>query len=562
MLQRDSFERTDHDQYEPKSAFTYRDLRNLSRYNTSCPLRVIGLIDFDAFYAQCETVRLGLPPDQPLVVVQFGFCIAVNYAAKAAGLKRVASPVEAKAKCPDVVLQHVATWREGDPNWAYRKDNKESMTTDKAALDPYRKQSRAAFQLIKSLLPKAPLQKVEKASIDEVFVDLSAQVYQLLLEKYPELVRGINRGDTDERLPMPNISFLDWNEDSIVEIGIEAEEQPIDWDDVALNIGAEIVRNIRAGILDKFKYTCSAGISHNKSVAKLAAGHNKPNKQTVVRRRAVTNLYNEYKFTKIRGLGGKLGAKAVEAFDTDQVSDLLHISQREMRAKLGSESTWLYNIIRGVDHADVVERTLLQSMLAQKTFVPKARGHAQADPWLRIMVGDLIGRLEEQEATSKSRRPRVITLHHSIDGRHGPMRSKQTQIPLGAIINADLLFDMSRNLLVQISQEGPAWPCLVISVAVSNFEDSVSENTNLTSYFTPLNRHQIVDEDVNTLQLKRRRSEDDLDMVGQRTASERTAEPGLYDCPNCHKSVPHAEVLEHLDWHVAVELQNSSSQQT
>ena len=48
-----------------KSQFTYKHLHQLSQSSTTCPLRVIALIDLDAFYAQCEQVRLGLPEDTP-----------------------------------------------------------------------------------------------------------------------------------------------------------------------------------------------------------------------------------------------------------------------------------------------------------------------------------------------------------------------------------------------------------------------------------------------------------------------------------------------------------------
>lgn len=51
-----------------KSRFTYKHLSQLSLSSTSCPLRVIAHIDLDAFYAQCESVRLNLPDDQPLAV--------------------------------------------------------------------------------------------------------------------------------------------------------------------------------------------------------------------------------------------------------------------------------------------------------------------------------------------------------------------------------------------------------------------------------------------------------------------------------------------------------------
>ncbi len=51
-----------------KSKFTYKHLSQLGTSSASCPLRVIAHIDLDAFYAQCEMVRLNLPEDQPLAV--------------------------------------------------------------------------------------------------------------------------------------------------------------------------------------------------------------------------------------------------------------------------------------------------------------------------------------------------------------------------------------------------------------------------------------------------------------------------------------------------------------
>lgn len=42
---------------------------------SSYPLYVIALIDFDAFYAQCETVRLGLSPTLTLAVKQWNAAV-------------------------------------------------------------------------------------------------------------------------------------------------------------------------------------------------------------------------------------------------------------------------------------------------------------------------------------------------------------------------------------------------------------------------------------------------------------------------------------------------------
>jgi DNA polymerase eta len=129
---------THHDDATPLSKFTHRDLRLLSKSSVHSPLRVITLIDFDCFYAQCESVRLGLPPSQPLGVQQFKHVIAMNYAARAAGLKKVTWAEEARKRCPEIVLQHVPTWRPPDTTWRYRDDAVEHMDTDKASLDYYR----------------------------------------------------------------------------------------------------------------------------------------------------------------------------------------------------------------------------------------------------------------------------------------------------------------------------------------------------------------------------------------------------------------------------------------
>src|SRR4051794_25356572 len=103
-----------------KSNFSYRQLQLLSQASVSCPLRCIALIDYDAFYAQCEMVRLGVAETQPLAVQQWQGLIAINYPARDFGLNRHVTVTEAKTKCPEIIVQHVATWREGDDNWAYR----------------------------------------------------------------------------------------------------------------------------------------------------------------------------------------------------------------------------------------------------------------------------------------------------------------------------------------------------------------------------------------------------------------------------------------------------------
>ena len=66
-----------------KSRFAYKHLSQLGLSSTTCPLRVIAHIDLDAFYAQCEGVRLGIAEDQPLAVQVCNNRTLIRWKAKA-----------------------------------------------------------------------------------------------------------------------------------------------------------------------------------------------------------------------------------------------------------------------------------------------------------------------------------------------------------------------------------------------------------------------------------------------------------------------------------------------
>jgi DNA polymerase eta len=91
------------------------------------PLRVIALCDSDAFYAACEQVRLGIDPSRPLVVRQWDALIAVNYPARAFGITRMSNWREALKKCPELIVVHVATFKEGEQAPGYW-DNPDTAT--------------------------------------------------------------------------------------------------------------------------------------------------------------------------------------------------------------------------------------------------------------------------------------------------------------------------------------------------------------------------------------------------------------------------------------------------
>ncbi|KAL9111157.1 MAG: hypothetical protein Q9227_004420 [Pyrenula ochraceoflavens] len=594
-----------------KSRFTFKQFSLLSQSSVHCPLRVIAHIDLDAFYAQCEMVRLGVADDQPLAVQQWQGLIAINYPARKYGLNRHVNITEAKKLCPDLIMQHVATWREGDDQWAYREDSFKHIATDKVSLDPYRLQSRRILATIKESLPPAPLQRVEKASIDEVFLDLSAQVHSELVIRYPELAGPPPYDDPTENLPKPPTTVLDWKADALVDLdSSETEQDDPDWDDIAMLIGSEIVRNVRRLIWEKLKYTCSAGLAQNKMMAKLGSGHRKPNQQTIVRNRAVQHFLSGFKFTKIRNLGGKLGDQVVSTFATDELTELLSIPLEQMKSKIGDDTgSWLYGIIRGEDRSEVNSRTQIKSMLSAKSFRPTINTIEQANKWLRIFSADIYNRLVEEGVVENKRRPKTINLHHRQGGQ---TRSKQLPIPTGRKIDESLLCDLAKTLLGQVIVDGRAWPCANLSLSVGGFEDGVTGNRGIGSFLVRGDEARAVNTANQSAAQdairddgyadKRRRvgevssirnffksestedsdpnfsaDEDDNarhkadrctavmsdngrlsgDVLRERS-SDHTTQVTLntYFCANCNKHVEETKREEHDDWHVAKELQD------
>ncbi|KAF8666698.1 DNA polymerase [Rhizoctonia solani] len=421
--------------------------------------RVIALCDSDAFYASCERVRLNVDPEQPLVVQQWTNLIAVNYPARKFGITRHESIIEARKKCPDLMAVHVATYKEGDSEPQYWEDP--SPTTHKVSLDHYRRESSRVFQLFQDMMPAGG--EIEKASIDEVFIDYTIPVRVLMVERYPELRVPDGPFDLDTPLPSPptridwarldthvipvtkelsadkaevprprtpsitleptpdiidNVlssgslthSSLDPLSTELPEVGSDA---PLTWHDVALSIAAELMRDIRQVIFEKLGYTLSAGIARNKMLA------------------------------KIRFLGGKLGDAMATQFGATTVSELREI---ELGAHLGPslayQPTYTYQptgtirgyaakvwrrVYLGLECSTFKERTALKSMMASKNVRPAITTAEQARHWLAVLSAELTVRLTDARKVNATVWPRTLVLHIR-QGTNAP-RSKQVAFP-------------------------------------------------------------------------------------------------------------------------------------
>jgi nucleotidyltransferase/DNA polymerase involved in DNA repair len=373
--------------------------------------RCVVHLDLDGFYAQCEEKRLGVGPETPLAVQQWGALIAMNYAAKRAGISRMMSAVDAKKACPSLVLAHVETIdASGEVHSAAVEDSRHH----KVSLERYRLVSQKIFAL---LAERVGEHNMERASVDECFIDATEAVAQRI-DQLPEM--------TDWEL-QPHWFVIGTNDS----IDAARNDLPFDPSHIPSNRvlweGMLFAAELREAIAHELGYSSSAGVAHNKLLAKLSSAMNKPAKQTAVPAQAVARLMRATSFRKLRGLGRKLGSKVESVASED--SSAWQVAEGGVEPLLSvmdaKTADWVVRRCRGECNEEIESKMQPKSLLAAKSF-SDCPGVEQARGWIKLLCNELGPRLVRDRGEHQ-RRPRNLVLHFRPKGK--TMRSVSERCP-------------------------------------------------------------------------------------------------------------------------------------
>lgn len=429
------------------SQFTFRDLLQLNDKARSfnSRLSIIGHVDLNAFFAQVEQVRLNLSIDDPVVCVQWQAVIAVNYAARKYGIKRMDSIETCKKKCPKLVLAHAAVYEKGSVSWKYL-DKLPFQGLCKVSLDPYRRESRKIFRILST-----NCDLIEKASVDEGYMDFGRLVYQRLIRMFPDL----KNGNPDDTLPpIPDHFDLQFKG----QVYGATEEKPVvlkDWDDVITLIGSNIMFDIRKQIHAKLEYTTSGGVSRNKNIAKLAGGFLKPDNQTIILNSQVEPFLETFELTDINGMGGKTGEAVLSTYqvpgDENSIRFLKEFSQQQLT---NEQYPNLYEIVHGNFSQPLRDRVDIKSMMSRKQMMNMhpVKTMYDAIDWIKTFSGDLCNRLEDlDEEQGVLTRPKTVSVSAMINWNTS---SRQCSIPVFKELDKlkEQLIKYSVTLLIEILQ--------------------------------------------------------------------------------------------------------------
>ncbi|KPA78188.1 putative DNA polymerase eta [Leptomonas pyrrhocoris] len=301
-------------------------------------MRCIAHLDMDCFYAQVEAVRLGVDcRTTPFVCVQWGSFIAVNYPARALGVRRFRQTLEdVRKEHPDLKMGHIATYMIGELEYGY--PDAPRINTHKVSLEPYRHASRLIFAILRS----EPGVVVGKAGIDEAYIDVTEAAQRELaavraaaggpdvaLDALRDVMEPSTRLIGDRRAEMQawfgeRGTSLEAVFDAPMRALLRGERGRavegsrgfcVDGDDGAyaarcllLCAASRVVHRLRQRIYAELHYDCSAGIAHNRVLAKCISATHKPNQQTLLLPDRSASALFELPLTRLRGFGGKFGA--------------------------------------------------------------------------------------------------------------------------------------------------------------------------------------------------------------------------------------------------------------
>ncbi|XP_077341564.1 DNA polymerase eta [Lithobates pipiens] len=439
--------------------------------------RVIALIDMDCFYVQVEQRLRPELKNKPVVVVQYktwkgGGIIAVSYEARAFGVTRNMFANDAKKLCADLQLARV------------------SEAHGKADLTKYREASVEVMEIMSRFAV------VERASIDEAYIDLTEAVQKRLkdmegqpvsedmlrstyVQGYPQLNPTSEESLTKEELRC--LGMQQW----LKSLPQGTPPSP----ELNLTVAAMIVEEMRAAVEEETTFQCSAGISYNKVLAKLACGFNKPNRQTILSQSSVPELFNQLPIGKIRHLGGKLGTSIKDILGVEYMGQLTQFSESHLQSHFGDKTgSWLYNLCRGIEDEPVKPRQLPKSIGCSKTFPGKTAlcTRDQVQHWLLQLALELEDRLKKDKDTNQrvAKQLTVGTHRQGDPGWSSVSRCCALTRYEAQKISSDA-FALLKTFNVAGSHQA-AWspPLNLLALSASKFTETASSGSGIASFLT------------------------------------------------------------------------------
>ena len=333
--------------------------------------RIVAHFDVDAFYSQVEELRDPRLVDRPMAVTQKYLIVTCNYPARSAGLSKLMSTQKAKALCPEVVLV-----------------SGEDLT-------PYR----ACAKKVRAALSR--FGTCEKLGLDECWVDLTAEVERRIAGGGPASDPALaghrhsctSRVESNNKHRPQDIRAVSGDvRVSTVEADV-VEEDPVQ--ERRLRVGAVVAAEAREAVHAASGLRMSAGVAHNKTLAKLISGLHKPDDQTVLPASHAARVVEPLPVRALPGVGHGV-EKELASRGVSIASDLRRVPRGDVCEWLGARvGGKVHDAAWGVDREEVREKPAPSSVTCEDSF-RSCTSWDSVDKVLRVIAPDLVARMDEE----------------------------------------------------------------------------------------------------------------------------------------------------------------------
>ena len=226
------------------------------------------------------------------------------------------------------------------------------------------------------------------------------------------------------------------------------------WDDVR-----DYALAVKTAVRDREGLSCSVGVAHNKSTAKIAAAQQKPDGLTIVPPDRLQSFLNPLPVNAISGVGEKTD-RVLDELGIRTIGDLAAFPGKKLTEILGRNAVWLWGIARGIEELPVEERPDAKSISVERTFERDVVNWEEIVETLDSVAENVHRRVKDARVTF-----RTAGLKIRFEGfvTHTRDRTLQTWTD-----DRELLMSTVRELAAEF--EGREQPVRMLGVRVANLQ--------------------------------------------------------------------------------------------
>lgn len=210
--------------------------------------------------------------------------------------------------------------------------------------------------------------------------------------------------------------------------------EPLSLDEAYLDVSAyrklptatAIAEEIRARVKDATGLTCSAGVSYNKFLAKIASDQKKPDGICVVTPKQGPKFVARLPVRRFHGVGPKTTEK-MQRLGIETGADLRAQSLEFLQSHFGKSASYYYRAARGIDDRQVKPNRIRKSLGAERTYGEDLHDRDAMIAKLEEIADTVWQRAEKSESFG-----RTVTLKLRYSDFETPTRARSLPAPVAS----------------------------------------------------------------------------------------------------------------------------------